>query len=157
MIETERLRLVPLAAADAAAMVEGVRPEGANWCEGYPMEGTLVAAGMLLKAEAEGQPFGPFVSHQIVRVADGMVIGDVGFDGPPDADGDLHIGCGLCVPARGQGYAREAVRALIDWAHRQPGIRYVNAEAATPEAKRLLRAVGMQPFDQRARLVYFQG
>lgn len=157
MIETERLRLVPLSLADAMAMVNGVRPDGARWIDGYPLEGTLVAAGMVVTAEAEGRPLGIWRNHQVVRREDETVIGDCGFDGPPDADGDVHLGCALCAGAQRNGFAREAVAAMLAWAHRQPAVRHVLAEASTPEAKRLLRAAGMQAYDERARLVYFQG
>lgn len=157
MIETERLRLVPLSLADATAIVNGVRPDGARWADGYPLEGTLVVSGMVVTAEAEETPLGPWRSYHIVRKEDETVIGDSGFDGPPDASGDVHLGCAICQVAQGQGYAREAVTALLAWAHAQPGVRHVLAEASSEPGKRLLRAAGMRPYDERARLVYFQG
>ena len=157
MIETERLRLVPLSLADATAIVHGLRPTGARWADGYPMEGTLVAAGLIVTAEEEGKPFGPWRSYQVVRKEDETVIGDCGFDGPPDPDGDVHLGCAICVVARGHGYGTESVEGLLEWAHAQRGIRHVLAEASSEPAKRVLRGAGMKAYDERSRLVYYQG
>src|SRR3954451_15473889 len=97
-IETSRLRLGPLSLGDAAAMVNGHQPEDARWVAGYPTDGTLVAAGLVVTAEAEGRPLGPWTTYQMVRSADGSVIGDCGFLGPPDAQGHVHVGYGVAEP-----------------------------------------------------------
>ncbi len=51
------------------------------------------------------------------------VVGAVGFHGPPDEDGRLEIGYSVDPGYRRQGLAREAVRAMFDWAARTHGIR----------------------------------
>ncbi len=48
--------------------------------------------------------------------ADGQAIGGIGFKGQP-ADGCVEVGYGLAPSARGQGYAAEALVALLDVAH----------------------------------------
>ena len=50
------------------------------------------------------------------------VIGSIGFHGPPDAQGRLEVGYSIDPPYRRQGYARETIRALFDWAHARYGI-----------------------------------
>jgi RimJ/RimL family protein N-acetyltransferase len=53
---------------------------------------------------------------------DRRVIGSIGFHGPPDAHGRLEVGYSVDPSHRRQGYAREAIRAMFDWAHRAHGI-----------------------------------
>ncbi len=54
----------------------------------------------------------PFGYYRITRLADGRAVGGVGFKGQPDG-GCVEIGYGLAPSARGQGYAAEAVVALL--------------------------------------------
>ena len=58
-----------------------------QWASGYPTERVLVAAGMVATADV-----GAFGTFLIVRRSDGVVIGDCGFHGPPDATGAVTIG-----------------------------------------------------------------
>ena len=54
----------------------------------------------------------------VLTEADGTrrVIGTIGFHGPPDDQGRLEIGYSVQSSYRRQGFAREAVRAMLDWA-----------------------------------------
>lgn len=60
-------------------------------------------------------------------VRDGVVVGDVGWLGPPDEDGECEIGYGLAPSARRQGVATAAVALLVEWVRTQ-GARSVRAE-----------------------------
>jgi RimJ/RimL family protein N-acetyltransferase len=51
------------------------------------------------------------------------VIGTIGFHGAPDAQGRVEVGYRVEPGFRRQGYAREAVRAMFDWAATTHGIR----------------------------------
>lgn len=51
-----------------------------------------------------------------------MVIGDVGFMGPPGADGTIEIGYSVTPGYRGRGIATEAVGALARWGLNQPAV-----------------------------------
>jgi RimJ/RimL family protein N-acetyltransferase len=157
MIETDRLRLVPLSLTDATAIVHGIRPLGTRWAEGYPLDGTMVAASLLLTAEAEGRPLTEFGSYQITLRTDGLVVGDCGFFASPDEAGLLHVACELCRGERGHGYATEALGALLDWVRMLPQPPRLIAEATTPEGQRLLERVGMREYERRERLVYYGG
>ncbi|MBV7696745.1 GNAT family N-acetyltransferase [Streptomyces sp. TRM70350] len=122
VIPADRLTLegvTPRAAADLAAGGDG----GFEWVEGGPFEGTREAAGMTVKAYESGvhrPEFGLFV---LVRHEDGRAIGGMGFHGVPDEDGRAEIGYDLTEPARGHGYATEALRALADWALAREDVR----------------------------------
>jgi RimJ/RimL family protein N-acetyltransferase len=74
-------------------------------------------------------------------------LGRVAVGGPPDEDGAVLIGYAMYPQFEGHGYATEAVRAMIEWAFQQPGVRIVRALAPvwnTP-ALRVAENVGMRP------------
>ena len=59
-------------------------------------------------------------------------IGTIGFHGPPDELGRLEVGYRVEAPYRRRGYAREAVRAMFDWAASAHGIhRFVASVSPT--------------------------
>ena len=62
-------------------------------------------------------------------------IGSVGFHGPPDAEGRVEVGYSVDPEHRRQRFAREAVKALFEWAHRTHGItRFVASVGPWNEA-----------------------
>lgn len=56
------------------------------------------------------------------EAGDRLAVGSLGFHGAPDAEGRLEVGYSVDPPHRRQGYAREAISALFDWAYRTHGI-----------------------------------
>jgi len=61
---------------------------------------------------ARPESTGHFGFYRITRLADGQAIGGIGFKGQP-VGGCVEIGYGLTPSARGDGYAAEAVVALL--------------------------------------------
>ena len=74
------------------------------------------------------------------------VIGTIGFHGPPDGQGRLEIGYSVQSAFRRHGFAREAVRAMLDWAVTDHGIRrFIASVAPTNEPSlALVRAFGFE-------------
>jgi hypothetical protein len=65
--------------------------------------------------------------------------GSVAVHGPLDDRGRLEVGCRIHPACREQGYAAEALRALLDWATAQFGItRFVVAVPSRREARDLV-------------------
>jgi RimJ/RimL family protein N-acetyltransferase len=61
-------------------------------------------------------------------------IGTIGFHGAPDELGRLEVGYRVEPPYRRQGYAREAVRAMFDWAASAHGVhRFIASISPTNE------------------------
>lgn len=77
-------------------------------------------------------------------VADGLVVGDCGWYGPPGDDGEVEIGYGLAAPYRGRGLGTAAVRELLEWLRTQPEVRRVVAETSADNvaSRRLLDRLG---------------
>lgn len=110
VISTVRLRLELLSPAEAKAMLAGRR--GPNWHPEFPRKDDLDAASMV---GSEGSCWGP---RNLVRAFDSLVVGGIGFFGPPELaqDGvpEVEMGYGLVADARGHGAATEAVRGLLE-------------------------------------------
>ena len=75
------------------------------------------------------------------EAAERQAIGTIGFHGRPDAEGRLEVGYRVEAPYRRQGYAREAVQAMFDWAASAHGIhRFIASISPTNEASLRLAA-----------------
>jgi RimJ/RimL family protein N-acetyltransferase len=145
-ITTERLLLRQLDLEEARSLATG-RPDGLlPSARGYPLEGTLASASMVVRRAEAKVRMGGFGSYQIVRRDDGLVIGDIGFHGPPDSRGAVTIGYGLAPDARGRGYATESLVGLAAWALAQPEVNVVNADANLDNvaSQRVMERAGMQ-------------
>jgi RimJ/RimL family protein N-acetyltransferase len=108
IIRTERLTLSTLSVAQWGEILAGRGPDAAR---GYPTEGDLVLARLIVAGDWPSDDWGPM---QIRCNVDGLAIGGVGCKGAPDERGRVEIGYGLAESARGHGYATEAVDGLID-------------------------------------------
>jgi RimJ/RimL family protein N-acetyltransferase len=82
-------------------------------------------------------------------VRDGLVVGDCGWFGPPDADGEVEIGYGLAPSVRRQGVGLQAVTALLEWVRLQGATR-VRAEVlpGNEPSLRLLARLGFHPVER---------
>lgn len=135
-ITTPRLRLLPISADTARAIIAGDLA-GLRPAEGWPHEDTVDGLSMAIK---HGQPAGWMVT------LDGEVIGDCGTHGPIDGDGTVEIGYGLAVPYRGRGYGSEVVAAITDWLAGQQGVHVVRASTLQDNAasRRVLEKAGFR-------------
>jgi len=64
----------------------------------------------------------------MIELTDGDHVGELCFKGL-DEDGSVEIGYGILERYRGNGYATEAVKAIIQWALTQPDVTKITAEA----------------------------
>lgn len=112
---TQRLVLEPVDPETARLLVAG-EPCGLRIGAGWPHADTLDALRMVEHG-----------SEVWLVLADGVVVGDAGTHGPPDAAGDVEIGYGLAEPVRGGGLASELVPALARRLLARPGVRRVVA------------------------------
>ena len=156
-LHTARLDLLLMDADEARALTGGGSENGHPWAAGYPLGSSLLRAELTLAAAAHDRPLGRFGTYQVVRRADGRVIGDVGFMGPPDATGAVSVGCAMTEDARGQGYATEALTALLEWARGQTGLTCVLADTTRSNlaSQRLLERVGLHRIGEDGELIYY--
>ena len=112
---TPRLRLEPVTSALAAAARAGqtafadlIGAEApADWC--------AASLSLVGRSSPRGAPRRAIAIHRL----DGAVVGDVRFDPlpfrPGRSEGEFEIGYAVARSRRRQGYAVEAVGAVIDW------------------------------------------
>ncbi len=153
VVQSERLNVAPLDLASVEALVTGdgdglEQRTGASFPHPVSpppyMAETMPIVRERLSAHPEETPWWNWV---IVERESRRAVGSVAFGGAPDANGALLIGYAIYPEFEGHGYATEAVRAMIDWAFHQPGVKVVRALAPvwnTP-ALRVAENVGMQP------------
>jgi RimJ/RimL family protein N-acetyltransferase len=78
----------------------------------------------------------------IVLHANGrLMIGHIGFHGPPETIGRAEIGYRVMPDHRRRGYAIEAARALMDWAAKEHGVTSFFVSIAPDNAASLAMAV----------------
>lgn len=140
----ERVMLLPVPRAVARGVVDGAGLQdaldalGVTAATGWPHADTRDAMQSLTED-------GPDPAHgSFLVVVDGAVIGDCGWLGGPDGDGDAEIGYGLAGSARGRGLGREAVATLASWVEQQPGVKRVTADVlvGNEPSRRLLVSLG---------------
>ncbi|TXK17460.1 GNAT family N-acetyltransferase [Homoserinibacter sp. GY 40078] len=147
-IETERLVLRPLIDDDVDRMVAyRGDPEVCRYLPFPPQSaddirariGHILGSSTLL-GENGGIPVGIF------RASDDQLIGDLVLFHLDEQNGSVEIGWVLHPGATGQGYATEAVTALVDAAFRIYGIRRVVAriDAENRASAQLAERVGMR-------------
>ena len=84
--------------------------------EWWPDEDDLRLLERWHKDMGAGHRVAPSRARAIVRTVDDRMVGHAGFHGPPDAEGMIEIGYKIFPVFRGQGYATEAARRLLDLA-----------------------------------------
>lgn len=124
-LETERLHLVTLTADEAAAIRAGDRA-GRVWADDYPSDGDAVVAAVIGEAGEHYDENAPLGVLQVVLRDTGLAVGGIGFLHAVDDDGEAEVGYGLVPSACGQGYATEALAAVLELA-RERGVRRVVA------------------------------
>lgn len=178
---TNRLILHPLTVAEATRVVSGVASPEDKWADGFPGEGDRDGARMLVKAAAEkvyayarahGQTtlaatvqdadvvvdMYPFTSYRIDCRRDCTAIGTIGFHGPPDDKYQATIGYGLVPHSWGNGYATEALLALIEFCRGRSDVRSLAADTSHDNhaSQRVLEKAGFRFVRQDHELLYYE-
>ena len=110
----------------------GVRPDPRGFLR-------QMIADMLVKEPGESEPGGPWYQYIVERAADGAVVGDLGAGFGVPGEHQVELGYRILPACQRQGYAREAVAALIDHLAAEHGVHRFVAIAA--EANAASRAV----------------
>jgi RimJ/RimL family protein N-acetyltransferase len=150
-VTTVRLRLPVISPAEARAILAGHREP--TWHPDYPRRDDLDALTMVREVSC-------WAPRHVVRAFDGLVVGSIGFFGPPqpaaDEVAEVEVGYGLVADARGHGAATEALQGLL--AHVDPLLVRVRA-AVRPENTASIRVLakcgftGLRGSDEDGNLV----
>jgi RimJ/RimL family protein N-acetyltransferase len=149
VLRTERLVLVALTPELARAALENKaqlrRLLGARVPETWPGADFAVMLPRIVRGSEEASSRAE-PTRLVVHAADGTLIGETGFDGPPDGSGTVEVGYSIVPAYRGRGFAAEATRALIQHALARPGIRWIIAEGLDDNVAsiKMLEKLGMR-------------
>lgn len=128
-IETARLELVSMPLAFMEALLAGDTAAAGDAIGAEVPDNLRDNLEEFLRYRLAQVRADPSIRHWLGRAMvltdpDGTrrVIGTIGFHGPPDDRGRLEIGYRVQERYRRQGFAREAVRAMLDWAAEEHGI-----------------------------------
>jgi RimJ/RimL family protein N-acetyltransferase len=144
----ERVTLIPVPHVLSVAVVTGtgladaVAALGLTAAPGWPHADTADALRPLAEHGGPDDAVGTFLI-----TVDGELVGECGWIGGPDDNGDVEIGYGLAGSARGRGLGTEAVGVLAAWVERQDGVRRITADALVGNApsRRVLERLGFRP------------
>ncbi len=159
-----RLILRPVPWDAVLAITAGDRLD--DWAGDYPGDGDVMIAGLLQGAdqavgpagrgpgqgavqpagEPPGEPADQAWGHrQVVERASGLVVGGIGFFGPP-LGGEAEIGYGIVPSRQGRGYATEALLAMIAMAWADARVRTVVAgtDPGNVASQRVLEKAGFR-------------
>ncbi|CUW20828.1 Acetyltransferase [Propionibacterium freudenreichii subsp. shermanii] len=114
-IPTTRLVLHGVDPAQAEELARGISP--LPCVAGYPHADSDTAARMQRHALEVDNWVPGYGLYLMMRRADGLVVGDIGFHTPPDQRGAAEVSYGVADSVRRRGYASEALVALTAWAH----------------------------------------
>lgn len=140
-IDARRLVLQPIHREVARTLLGGRTPADMLFAAGYPSRFSLEVMELVVGAPQPGR-FGPYF---MVRKADGAIIGEIGC-GVDDTSATGQAGYSVVEPCWGQGYATEALRALLGHVLAQPGMGRVVAEtmAEHTASRRVMEKAGMR-------------
>jgi len=147
IIGTPQLDIVPLDQPAMQALFDGRRAEtetaiGASIPRGWSLEGESWLKLRIAQVEAD-RSWSPWLLRSIVRSSDRVLIGTIGFHGPPGThvlesewEGVVEFGYTIIEGFRGRGYATAAARALMEWGIRAGARRFVLSIAPDNRASR---------------------
>jgi RimJ/RimL family protein N-acetyltransferase len=155
-VRTSRLQLHAIDVAEAERIFARCAGPADVWVDDFPFEGDVGAVGSFLRATAALGEQRPFGYYRITRLSDKRAVGGIGFKGQPDG-GCVEIGYGLAPSARGNGYAAEAITALLNVAT-DHGLFRVIADT-TPDniaSQRALIRAGFRLVSTNAELRHYE-
>jgi RimJ/RimL family protein N-acetyltransferase len=139
-IEAARLALRPIYRPVARMLLDGGVPRGLSFAPGYPSRFSLEVMELVVEAQGPGR-FGPYF---MIRKADRMIVGEIGCS-IGGAGGTGKVGYTVVEPCWGQGYATEALRALLGYVLAEPDMHRVVAETMVDNiaSRRVMEKAGM--------------
>ena len=153
MIETERLRLLPLTYDQ---LLLYIRADNSLERELFLNDSTRIISPDL--KDALEKMILPKVANPkknylystlwtLILKEELKMVGDLCFYGEPDEDGIIEIGYGMYDEFQSKGYMTEAVGGMIEWAKTQPNVRCIIADS-TKENKASLRVLEKNKFKE---------
>lgn len=164
MIETERLRLLPLnhrqlvyyLRKDKALEEElGLTPSPRELSRELA-EALAISIVPNVADPKKNHLF--FTLWTIITKAGNQMVGDLCFKGDPNGAGEIEIGYGTYPTFQRKGYMSEAVGGIVQWAFRQPRVKAVVAETdkSNTASIRILQRNGFSIYKETDLFLYWR-
>lgn len=150
MIATSRLDLVPL----SGEMLRAIGEDRARFAElvdcevsdDWPQQDFADVLPSIRNWVAQDEALSIWTYVIVRREPTRVLVGEIGYKGPPNAESVVEIGYALLPEARRNGYASEAVRALVRWALQREDVLRVTAETiiGNDASERVLQRCGFR-------------
>jgi ribosomal-protein-alanine N-acetyltransferase len=161
-IDTERLVIIPMSYSLMCSVLENkyeaLTELGIRRHTDWPRQDTLDILNFLKDSLDCDNEVSGFDIWMIVKKEDMTIIGDAGFKGLPDEDGNIDIGFGLVDDEQRKGYGYEAANALINLAFSQDGVRRIKADCLINNygSKRVLEKCKMREVSRDNESIYWE-
>jgi RimJ/RimL family protein N-acetyltransferase len=146
-LTTKRLHLDELRESDADTLFQYRSDPSVARYQGWRPASRDEARGFIASQQQASLELPDSWLQFAIRLSgDGALVGDLGLHIPAEGDGSYEFGVTIAPAHQGKGYAREAVRALLDWLFRTLGARRVHAsiDPRNVASAALLRSLGMR-------------
>jgi RimJ/RimL family protein N-acetyltransferase len=154
------LELRLLTRSEAERVIAGRRDPATDppWAPEYPLDGDSRACAAYishLPASGSAEAVEVFGYYQVLE--DGLVVGGIGFHGPPSGN-VVEVGYGVVPAVRRRGVATQALRILLDVAAGLEGVRRVvgRTEESNVASQRVMTGVGMQLVGRDPDFLHFE-
>lgn len=99
-----------------------------------------------------------FEFWMIIKKENMTVIGDIGFHGLPDDNGEVEIGYGLIEEERRKGYTFEALQAMINWAKKKENVKSIIADCLIENISSacILGKMGFKEIKRDEKMIYWK-
>lgn len=155
IIETTRLRIVPLTVEQFALLLCGVDKMEFELGLSPSYECLDEHTQQAMKRQYQKvlnnlENYHWLANRQIILKAENKAIGSANFKNSPLENKDIEIGYGINPDYENLGYMTEAVQALCEWAMNQPDVESVIAETDKENyaSQRVLQKCGMTKFQE---------
>lgn len=159
---SDRLIFIPFTLETATSILQGnlevLEILGLKTDENWPDDEIIETLPKIIKKlELVMQPTG-FESWMIVKQDNRFVIGDAGFKGKPNANGEVDIGYSIIEKEQKRGYGFETAKKLVDWAFSQQGVNFITASSLINNiaSARILEKLGMQEVSRDNEMIYWK-
>jgi len=131
---------------------------GLKTVKSWPDKESLETLPKIIKnLELVKEPTG-FESWMIVNQDNMTVIGDAGFKGRPNANGEVDIGYSIIKEEQKKGFGFETAKALTDWALLHESVKDITASCFIKNTAsiRILEKLGMHEVSRNTEMIYWR-